>query len=129
VRGVLGRVVALQAICRVRRGRSAQVGVATFAGRRRVGDELSCRSVCGGRWIGEMLVERERFKRRGQANPVWAASALRITIVPTARKMRLSAYGRPACSAGGSMTNHQQTHLLTCLCLLPSSCCMNQINC
>jgi hypothetical protein len=62
---------------------------------------ISCRSVCGGRWIKDAGGER---KIQAEANPVWAASALRITIVPkasastAASKRRLSAYGCPPCS-------------------------------
>jgi hypothetical protein len=60
---------------------------------------ISCRSVCGGRWIKDAGGER---KIQAEANPVWAASALRITIVPkastAASKKRLSAYGCPPCS-------------------------------
>jgi hypothetical protein len=37
-------------------------------------------------------------------------------------KTRLSAYGCPR----GSMTNHQQTHLHICLCLLPNYCCVHR---
>jgi hypothetical protein len=85
VRGVLGRVVALQTICRVRRGRSSQVGVATFAGRRRLGDAVDMVQVCV-RWEVDQGCCWWRGKIQAEANPVWAASALRITIVPKARR-------------------------------------------